>query len=592
MATRFLAIISRGTKGVGKAAAEIEAESGLLRVIDTPDMALFTDFAAHHFCLPDNRGAVIGDLFSGVASPERIRESTPELFQQIVHSRAQHLIDACWGGYVAIVRDNEGETHILRDPSGAMPCYYLETSSATVIFSDVETMLAAGFQVPAIDWSYMLRHLLAYDLRSPGTGLTGVEELLAGFRLTLTRSAQVVTQCWSPWDHVCNDRTATSQKAATDLHETVTTAVRAWAGSFSHILLGVSGGLDSSILAACLTGQPTHLTCLTMATDEADGDERRYARILSAALDLTLLERHHDLGKIDITRSTAAHLPRPLLYAFGQSEHEAKFAIARAHGIDAFFSGIGGDNVFCHMVSPSPVIDRLRAQGLRGGVFTTIDDICKLTGCSFWELAKAGIPRLMAKRSSYRWVANTRFINRAAASDFTEVFTHPWLDAPADALPGKAAHVAMLTRIQGTIDGFSRLEAPPQINPLLSQPIVEACLHIPTWQWCEGGQNRSVARLAFREDLPARIVNRRSKGGPDSFAFDVIEANRALLREQLLEGVLAQRGLLDLKALENCLDTRRWIQRDDYVRLSAIAETEAWVRHWEGLGYQPKLALA
>jgi asparagine synthase (glutamine-hydrolysing) len=177
-------------------------------------------------------------------------------------------------------------------------------------------------------------------------------------------------------------------------------------------------------------------------------------------------------------------------------------------------------------------------------------------------------------------------------SDFTEVFTHPWLDAPADALPGKAAHVAMLTRIQGTIDGFSRLEAPPQINPLLSQPIVEACLRIPTWQWCEGGQNRAVARLAFREDLPPRIVNRRSKGGPDSFAFDVIEANRALLREQLLEGVLAQRGLLDLKALENCLDARRWIQRDDYVRLSALAEAEAWVRHWAGLGCQPKLALA
>lgn len=592
MATRYLVIIPRGSESVHRPPLQTEAKSGLICIVDNRDMTLFTDCAAHSFCLPDGRGAVIGDLFSRRHIPEKIQAASPELARRTFRTGAQHLIDDCWGGYVAVVRNDEGLIQVLRDPSGAMPCYYFRTPAATVIFSDVETLMAAGFQAPDIDWPYMLRHLLAYDLRAPETGLTGINELLAGFRLTVNTASPTVRQCWSPWDYVLPEPAISSQEVAINLRHTVTATVRAWAGCFDHVLLGVSGGLDSSIIAACLTGQETRLTCLTMVTDEADGDERRYAGILSAALGLTLLERSHDLGRIDITRPTAAHLPRPLLYAFGQSEHETKFAIARERAIGAFFSGIGGDNVFCHMVSPAPIIDRLRAEGLHSGVFTTINDICRLTGCSFPELLKAGLPRLLDRRASYRWMANTRFISRDALSDVTEPLTHPWLVAPAGALPGKLAHIAMLTRIQGTTDGFSRLEIPPQINPLLSQPIVEACLRIPTWQWCEGGRNRSVARLAFSEDLPAAIINRRSKGGPDSFAFDVLESNKALLRGHLLEGILAQHGLLDLDALENCLDARHWIPGDDYVRLSALAEAEAWVRHWTGLGYQPKLALS
>src|SRR3546814_984119 len=76
-------------------------------------------------------------------------------------------------------------------------------------------------------------------------------------------------------------------------------------------------------------------------------------------------------------------------------------------------------------------------------------------------------------------------------------------------LPGKAAHVAMLARAQKSIELYPRADAPPQIVPLLSQPVVELCLSIPTWQWVHGGRDRAVARAAFAGILPDLLVERK-----------------------------------------------------------------------------------
>src|SRR3546814_15687375 len=67
------------------------------------------------------------------------------------------------------------------------------------------------------------------------------------------------------------------------------------------------------------------------------------------------------------------------------------------------------------------------------------------------------------------------------------------------------------------IELYPRSTAAPQITPLLSQPIVELCLSIPTWQWVRGGRDRAVARAAVADLLPALIAQRRTKGGQTGF---------------------------------------------------------------------------
>ncbi len=250
-------------------------------------------------------------------------------------------------------------------------------------------------------------------------------------------------------------------------------------------------------------------------------------------------------------------------------------------GIDALFTGIGGDNVFCSLQSATPLVDYVRSCGLGRSSWAIANDICNLTGAAVWQVLGAAWSR--SKRpTAYPWSHNSQFLTPHALAAGAFDLSHPWLVTPDGALPGKASHIAMLLRITGTIDGFPRDCFPVQINPLISQPIIEACLAIPTWQWIAGGRNRSVAREAFARSLPHVLVTRQSKGGPDSFAYEVMETHKRQVRNLLLGGFLAERDLIDRRAIEDALREDRPVRPLEHIRLAILAEAEVWARHWRG----------
>ncbi|PZR80881.1 MAG: asparagine synthase, partial [Stutzerimonas stutzeri] len=89
---------------------------------------------------------------------------------------------------------------------------------------------------------------------------------------------------------------------------------------------------------------------------------------------------------------------------------------------------------------------------------------------------------------------------------------------------------------------------------------------------------------AFRDDLPAAIIERRGKGGPDSFAIAILRTRLREIRQILLDGLLVRQGILCRSALEAGLTERAIMVGDDYVRLLLLLDTEAWARHWAGCG--------
>ncbi len=120
----------------------------------------------------------------------------------------------------------------------------------------------------------------------------------------------------------------------------------------------------------------------------------------------------------------------------------------------------------------------------------------------------------------------------------------------------------------------------------MSQPLLEACLRIPSWLWCSGGNNRAIAREAFRDRLPAAVIDRRTKGSFDGFAQRLIHANRPLLREMLLDGTLSRQGFLDRPAVRTVLDSGA-LDSEALPQLLALADIEAWATNWERRSGQP-----
>lgn len=530
---------------------------------------------------PDAEIAVIGKLFSRIDN-RPLRQLDPAARREIIRSRGRWLLDHCWGAYVAVIAESGGRAvSIIRDPSGMLACYHCAIGDGGVaVTNEPELLSDAGLVSCRVDWAALARHLRSGDFRGTHTCLEGLHELLPGCRLTLGAHREM-EPVWSPWAHVGPDQRLQRESAAALLSRTVGNCVTAWARSYDQILMGISGGLDSSIVLAALKSAHVKPSLYTLATAGPGGDERGYARLAAEHCSYDVEEQFFAISAVDPRRSHAAHLPRPTGNYFVQAIEAAvkgTFARVDGDGRGAIFSGGGGDNVFCYAHSASPVVDRWLQEGFGAGVFATARDIHRVTGASLPAIVTKALGKRWGRHKGYRWKGDDLFIATAVEAEPLS-FNHPWLDAPDDALPGKALHIALLLRFHNHLERHRRPDFPPTIMPLLSQPIVELCLSIPSWRWYEGGVNRSVARQAFADRLPEALIRRTSKGRPDSFILEIFERHRALLREMLHNGLLHRQGIIDIEPIDTVLMSANPNHRHQ-LRVLELGNAEAWARKW------------
>ena len=583
MVPRFLAIRSSGGQAsrnnrLGAHIAQAKRDFGLAEVFDNGELLVLANPAAATLQVEGRGGAVIGDLFHRDASAAAVRPGDTLLGESVVQSKGESLLRRAWGGYVALIWDEVERTlHVLRDPSGAMPCFHVSSQRLDLFFSDIEPVLGLEVLRPVVDRGFLAHHLTFPNLRSARTGLAGVSEVLAGTRVSVRPNGTEQACAWSPWRFAGREAQLGDRgEAIRRLREETERCVRRWGSLSGSILLELSGGLDSSIVAACLAGGPAAITCVTLVTPDPGADERRYAALVAAAIDAPLVETPLKPASADLRRAPQNPLPRPGLGALQQVIDQALIAEGQRLGVDAFLGGGGGDNVFCYLVTAAPAVDALLTKGLGATALGAVDSLAQVHGCTTWRAAILTMKKAL-RGPRHPWRPDLRFTSPDIAPKHPDA--HPWLDWPANALPGKIEHVANLMRIQTAPDGKERPALAPVRHPLLSQPIVELCLNIPSWMWISGGQNRSVARDAFQDRLPPEIIGRRTKGEFSSFSRSIYARNRSVLREYLIGGWLDGAGLLDRVAIEAYLAQSE--SRDShFYRLLEIAGVEAWARSW------------
>jgi len=522
--------------------------------------------------------AIVGSLFDEPGCPALKTMSVGAQYA-ICSTEGAWLCDKYWGQYVGFLADPlKGSVHVFRDPSAGLPCYYVDRDDLIFVASDIDILFRCGLLERRINWNYITRHLLANQLRPESTGLVGLTELLAGLRLSSRATGVTIDQLWSPWVSAAREMQILDPAEAVErLRETVTACVRSLADEFQHILVNVSGGLDSSIVAACLAAAGKSFTLLTLSTDEPAGDERGYARLIADAVDAQLVELSERTDLVDLTRCAGEHIPRPIARAFAQSADRSNVEVAERLGADAFFGGAGGDNVFCFLQSAAPIADRLLMEGILPA-WSTARDIANLAEADVQTAFFRGMRRAWWRKPGFRWRLDTSFLSERALEYTALARNHLWLDAPPRALPGKAGHIASLMNIHNHLEGFTRESARSVIAPLLAQPIIELCLQIPSWQWCKGGRDRVVARQAFASMLPNAIVDRRLKGTPDGMIVRLFDENRQLILDMLTDGELARHGLLDINAIATAIGSPGPPIGLDFFRIMALLDVEMWLR--------------
>lgn len=403
----------------------------------------------------DPQTLIIGHLFTRGPPSRRIASLRSGEGERLAADKGRVLLADYWGGYVMVRIDEAGTVTVLRDPSGALPCYILREVDRVTLAGDI-----ADLALPApgqVDFDEVARIIASGDARGRRTCIKGIDELIAGECIVIDRNHVSIEPWWSPWDHIDPPPEMNFAEAAVRLRETITDCVGTWANCFSSILLGASGGLDSSIVAAAAAPRADRLTCLTLFGPDFDGDERRYAAALADFLRLDLREASREIEDIDITRAAGPHHPWPVVPLGAQTNEAIHRRLQQELSTDAYFTGNGGDGILCSIRSVVPFLDRFLAEGPRLALSDTLRDICVLTGADkmtvlrhAWSRYRRAGGRHMVQYNASGLCAE--FVARIEASGAM----HPWLAAPDDVLPGKTVHAAYLMRTQQGVELYAR----------------------------------------------------------------------------------------------------------------------------------------
>jgi asparagine synthase (glutamine-hydrolysing) len=575
--------------------------SGWIRAFEAVGVAAFHAGlgagASETRLLDQGTGAVFGRIFnrdiSSTAATSQVKFDFAESVK-IVQTGGRRLIDRYWGRYVGLVVDAAtGETSVLRDPSGHMPCFIARHHGVNLVFSDMEDCVALGALQFTVSWDY-IRAMLAYaGYQARETALEEVSEVQFGERVRFSGNTIHRSLEWNPLTVAQTDPIQDPQTAIAELRQTTRACIHAWASCYSDIVHCLSGGLDSSIVLSCLKDAPSqpNVTCLHYFGTGPDEDERKYARLMANHARTELLEHQLTVEEAKLEQIlNLRRTPRPWFYIYEVEHSRFEGQLAAERNVTGIFSGGGGDGVFFQAHAELAVTDYLFDHGPGRELLRVAVDAARIARKSVWPLLANAVrsrvlptqmhPLRMANQP-LRTIVSPDVIN---AEKRNPKMVHPWFANKLTSRkvpPGVFWHALSVGAAPAFYPSFDAGPYPERTMPLLSQPLVELCLRIPTYVLIKNGMDRATARRAFAPDLPGEIIKRRNKGRVDQHLRNVLDANLGFVRDMLLDGRLVKEGLLNRRNLELYLTRER--SPADYQYSEILQEylcMEAWLARW------------
>lgn len=565
---------------------------GWEKLVDENGLAFFHkphNRAFRAYKLPGGCGAIVGRLFPTHSfSPGWEPHFTQSSASAVVHSRGRALTDEYWGSYVALLRDpSSGMSRAVRDCSGRIPCYVTRHGGVTLVFSNIGDITDLGLPAFTINRRYLAAFIFSSQLQVPETGFNEVTELLAGNRLELTTPSLSQESLWDPRE-VCRAQSIENYgEARTRLHATTSYCVNAWASAFDNILLYLSGGLDSAIVLGCLrTANTQHpqVTCLNRFSPHAREDERHYARLAAEKHAARLIEEPFYAADrlFDTELFTSPRSAKPTIAgAISILDLDFRNKIASTLRADTVWTGEGGDHLFYQAPVSIGAADFYQRHGFGHRFLREVVNSARLARQPYVTVFRECL-RLGRSRKSWQppGVADriANFVEPdALPANAIEYVSHAWTRGNNDLPKGKQHQIHFLAEVLNRHRPFPGAEFAYEHHPLLSQPLIELCMQIPVYHLLHGGRQRALAREAFRNEVPAAILEREEKGESTLSVVERFRRSEAFIRDLVLDGLLVREGLVNRKSLEPVVAHGQPLHVDNLFGLFACVAVEVWV---------------
>ena len=232
---------------------------------------------------------------------------------------------------------------VARDPMGIKPLYYAAAGQYFVFASELRTLLGTGLVSHRIDRAGLINYLMFGSLYDPVTLIEGVSVLPPGHSLTWEMGKVETSSYWDLATAAISS--LPSDKGRVErLHAVLDESVRMQMVSDVPVGVFLSGGIDSSALAAILSRSGWRPHTFSIVFREADYSEAEYSRLVAQKFGT-----EHQ-GILVSQQDALAAIPNAL-QAMDQPTIDGlnTYLISqqtRAAGIKVALSGLGGDELF------------------------------------------------------------------------------------------------------------------------------------------------------------------------------------------------------------------------------------------------------
>lgn len=601
---RYISLIwsagaERSAHAAARFQARLNAEREWQRAFAAEGLAVFCAGAqpgvTQAYVLQNQLGTILGTIFRRNSDPLDDSPSARAVFDQdsseaIHRSRGARLMEHYWGRYVAFLGGPAAAAKwVVKDPTGNLPCYYTCIDGVYLFFSSLPDLLSLDSMDFSPNWDYVTKRTVYGRRASRETALEGIRQLIGGECIEIRGDELSIHGWWSPTDVASHGVIEDPDYAAAALRANVISCTLGWKSVHGRVLHELSGGLDSSIVLACLSSDsPSGVTAVTHYLPNGNSDERPYARLAAARAACDHIECSRDPSAIRFDRLLdIAPMVNPLSGGYKWLEFSDLLnGLAARCNASAVCSGDPGDAIFGALCRSRGAVDYVRRHGVRPALIATASELAARSGITIWSILWTALKRgyasdewqqLLERQLSFRRLITAEAKQSVSARDHAQ---HPWYSTFPTLPPSVAQLISTLTLQWEYYDPLfpASLPLPEPIWPLLAQPVVELCLRLPSYIRNEHGYDRGLARRAFADEVPAEILGRHWKDRAAGQFEMMFPHNLSFFRELLLDGMLVKNGLLDRRRLEISLSGHPTREGASIAEITDHALTESWLR--------------
>jgi len=212
--------------------------------------------------------------------------SDTETILHLYEEEGERCVERLQGMFAFAIWDSvRGRLLLARDRLGIKPLYYAWADEELLFASEIKAILAAGAVRPALNEAILPEFLAAGFTAGPETFFNGVRKLLPGRTLSWSPAEGFAERRYWRLPRDLDDAPTTLEGRAREVRAQLDAAVRSHLMSDVPLGLFLSGGIDSSGLAALMAPMVKEpIRTFAVGFDDPEANELAYARLAARSV--------------------------------------------------------------------------------------------------------------------------------------------------------------------------------------------------------------------------------------------------------------------------------------------------------------------